>query len=592
MQRNKAVWTAKGAELAEQHEGDRESASLSASCPPPRPSPPFTPFAVLPLRPPPRPSPPFAPFVVQILLILLLSACGASQPVPVAQPVVAAPPAGGFGPGGTLIMTLGARDPNSLDPALVGDTTSSFVVRQIFSGLVRLDNELLVQPDLAESWTITEDGRTYTFTLRADARFADGRSLTAEDVAYALERAADPRLGQFLPARTYLTDIVGVREKLAGQADTISGVQVIDARTLAITIDAPKSYFLAKLAHPTSFVVDRTAVEQGGPNWTERPNGSGPFIIERWDHDQLLVLARNLNFYRQPARLDRVRFLMGAAASNPLVLYEQGEIDLVFVPGYALSRVQDANNPLSQQLTSVPQLSIFYMGMNVSLPPFDDPKVREAFTLLIDRARIAEISLSGAAQPARGILPPGMPGYNPQLPAVNASAERVRQLLAESRYGSAAGLPPIAAYGSWALTLRNVAQEELGIDIEVRDYEDFGAYLDALDRAEFQIYGTGWIADYPDPENFLDLLFRTGSGENHTTYGNPNVDALLDKAAVEPDAARRQALYQQAEQQILADAPLIPLYHNIDHLLVKPYVTGLTLTPMGILDLSTVELIP
>lgn len=576
MQRNKAIWTAKGAELAEQHEGDRESAPLPAS------------------HPSPRPSPPFAPFVVQILLILLLSACGSSRqaPAPVAPPVVAPAPAGGFGPGGMLIMALGARDPNNLDPALVGDTTSSFVVRQIFSGLVRLDSELAVQPDLAESWTITEDGRTYTFTLRADARFADGRSLTAEDVAYALERAADPRLGQFLPARTYLTDIVGVREKLDGQAETISGVQVIDARTIAITIDAPKGYFLAKLAHPTSFVVDRAAVERGGPDWVERPNGSGPFLIERWDRDQLLVLARNLNFYRQPARLDRVRFLMGAAASNPLVLYEQGEIDLVFVPGYALARVQDANNPLSQQLSSVPQLSIFYMGMNVSLPPFDDPKVREAFTLLIDRARLAEVSLSGAAQPARGILPPGMPGYNPQLPAVAASAERVRQLLAESRYGGAAGLPPIAAYGSWALTLRNVAQEELGIDIEVRDYEDFGAYLDALDRAEFQIYGTGWIADYPDPENFLDLLFRTGSGENHTTYGNPAVDALLDEAAVEPDVARRHALYQQAEQQILADAPLIPLYHDIDHLLVKPYVRGLTLTPMGILDLSTVELVP
>ncbi len=524
-----------------------------------------------------------------LLLSLLLAGCTALPQSPAATTAPAAtPPAGA---GGTLIMTLGARDPQTLDPALVGDTTSAFVVRQLFSGLVRLSSELEPVPDLAERWELSSDGRTYTFFLRPEARFADGTPISAEDVRASLERAADPALAPALPARAYLGDIVGVREKLSGQATTISGLQVRDQRTLAITIDAPKSYFLAKLAHPTSFVVDRRAVARGGQRWTEQPNGSGPFIIERWDHDRLLVLARNPAFYREPARLDRVRMLIGAAASNPQVLYEQGEIDLTSVPIYALARVRDDNNPLSRELLSVPQLSLFYIGMNVTLPPFDDPKVREAFTLLLDRQKIAELSLQGAARPAAGVLPPGMPGYDPALALVQPDIERARALLAESRYGGAAGLPPIVAYGGWADTLRDVAEQELGLTIEVRDYEDFGAFLAALETKKLPMFSSGWVADYPDPENFLDLLFRSGSSENHFAYSNPAVDALLDQAAVEPDEATRHELYREAERRILADAPLIPLYHDVEYMLVKPYVRGLELTPLGILDLSTVELV-
>lgn len=525
------------------------------------------------------------------LCLLLLTGCTLfGQPVAPIAPVAptAALPEGA---GGTLVMTLGARDPTTLDPALVGDVTSAFVARQIFSGLVRLNSSLEVEPDLAESWELGPDGRTYTFRLRPGIVFADGAPITAEDVAYSLERAADPALAPALPASTYLSDIVGVREKLAGGADTIEGVRVVDAQTLAITIDAPRGYFLAKLAHPTSFVVDRRAVEAGGDAWTERPNGSGPFYLEGWRHDEELTLARNPRPAREPARLDRVRLLMGAAASNPLVLYEQGSIDMAEVPPYALARVQDESDPLSRELVSVPQLSTFYLGLNVAAPPFDDPKVREAFTLLIDRARLAEVTLSGAATPAYGVLPPGMPGYDPAIAPVAADAERARALIGESRYGSPEALPPIVAYGGWAGTLREVAEEALGISIEVRDYEDYGAYLAALDAAEFQIYGSGWVADYPDPENFVDVLFRTGSGENHTAYGSPEVDALLDRAAVETDQDRRHELYREAERRILADAPVVPLYHGVEHVLIKPYVRGLEVTPMGILDLASVELV-
>lgn len=520
------------------------------------------------------------------MLVLLLAGCGL-----VGQSAPVAPALPGLS-GGNLMMTLGARDPPNLDPALVGDTASAFVTRQLFSGLVRLDANLEVQPDLAAGWTVSPDGRTYTFSLRPDARFADGRPITAEDVRYSLERATDPALAATLPARTYLRDIVGVSDKLAGRAAMLGGVQVRDEGALVIEIVGPRSYFLAKLANPVAYVVDRRTVEADPRGWTARPNGSGPFVIEEWRRNQRLVLKRNINYYGDLARLDRVTLLMGAAASNPLVLYEQGDIDFTSVPSYALARVRAGNNPLAAELVSVPQLSLAYIGMHVGTPPFDDPKVRQAFALLLDRAKIAEVTLRGGVQAARGIVPPGMPGYNPNLPPPPVDLERARQLLAESRYGGAAGIPPLVAYGGgWTSVLRDVAHDELGVTIEVRDYEDFGAYLTALDAGEFALFDIGWVADYPDPQNFLDLLFRSGSGENHTGYANPAVDALLDQAAGEPDEATRWQLYQQAEQAILADAPIIPIHHDVEHMLIKPYVRGLTVTPMGVLDLSTVELV-
>ncbi len=496
------------------------------------------------------------------------------------------------GPGGNLILTLGPQDPPSLDPALIGDVTSAFVARQIFSGLVRLDENLDVQPDLAESWQISDDKRTYTFSLRPDARFADDTPITSEDVRYSLERATDPDLARFLPAQTYLIDIVGVREKLAGSADAISGLRVVDDQTIELTIDRPKSYFLSKLAHPTSYVVDQRAVERGGVQWTRQPNGSGPFEIERWQNNQVIVLRRNVNFYRDLARLDRVTLLMGAAANNPLVLYEQGEIDVTGVPAYALDRFQDESNPFSEELVSVPQLSLNYIGMNVTMPPFDDAAVRQAFLHMLDRSLLADVSFYGSVAAARGILPPGIPGYNPNLPEPDADLEQARSLLSESRYGGAENLPPVAAYGSGSTgTLDEVAREQFGIDIEIRDYENYGDFLAELKENQFAMFSTGWVADYPDPENFLDVLFRSGSSENHTGYANPAVDNLLDQAAVETDEEQRWELYRQAEQIILADAPVIPVYHDIQYMLIKPYVRGLEVTPMGLLDLSTVELI-
>ncbi|GIV95417.1 MAG: peptide ABC transporter substrate-binding protein [Herpetosiphonaceae bacterium] len=524
-----------------------------------------------------------------LLMLVALTGCSGLQAAPTATiPAELLEHASSAGGGGELILALGAELP-TLDPAEVTDTTSALVTRQIFSGLVRLTNDLEVEPDLAERWDISPDGRVYTFYLRPEARFADGTPILAEDIRWSLERAMSP--GRYAAA-TYLNDIEGALEKMSGQADSVSGLRVIDDHTIEITLRAPNAVFLLKLTNSPAFVVDRRAVERGGSDWTDEPNGSGPFMLYERNADGLL-LRPNLYYYGRPAKLDQLTLLLGAAAASELVLYEQGKVDYAEVPYYALPRVADPSNPLSRELVTVPALSLSYIGMNVNIPPFDDPKVRQAFSLLIDRERLVKSDGLETAVAARGFVPPTMPGANPDLPPPpEPDVEEIKRLLAESRYGGAENLPPIVGYtngGSVAL-LGELLKETLGITMEVRTTETWGAYLQGLN--EYPMFDLSWIADYPDPENFLEALFGANSGSNHTGYNNPQVEEIFAMARAEQDEQRRYELYQQAEQMILQDAPAIPLYHSVQYALVKPYVKGLVVTPQGLIDLSTVELVP
>lgn len=464
--------------------------------------------------------------------------------------------------------------PNTLDPAMVQDTTSATYVLEIFSGLVTLDQELEVAPDVAERWQISADGRTYTFYLRQDAFFHDGRPVTAQDIKYSLERACSPELGSPV-AFSYLGDIVGVRERLAGVAPTIRGVRVLEDLILEIEIDAPKSYFLAKLTYPTSFVVDRHTVEQEGA--FSQPNGTGPFRLERIDRDGL-ELARNERFYREPPKLERVRFLFGGGI--PTTMYENGQLDIANVGLFDIERAQDPTNPLSGELVVVPALNIEYIGFNVTMPPFDDPLVREALSRAVDRDKLCQVVLKDMAVPARGILPPEMPGYDPSLQGLDYDPAKARALLAASSYGTK-GLPPLTLHVNGDITglprstraLLAMWEETLNIRVEV-EAVDWPTYLAEVNNSRYPMFLLGWMADYPDPHNFLDLLFHSESDENHSQYASDQVDRLLEQARVEQDLDERIALYRQAERLIVQDAVWIPLWHDRNYYLVKPEVKG------------------
>ena len=487
-------------------------------------------------------------------------------------------------------------DPPTLDPHLSGDTTSAGVVVEIFSGLVALNTDLQLVPDVADRWEISQDGKTYTFYIRDNARFHDGKPITASDFKWSLERAASPDTASPV-ADTYLSDIVGVDDVLEGRTTDIAGVRVIDDRTLQIEIDAPKAYFLAKMTYPTAYVLDRENVEAGGNSWTDSPNGSGPFTLAEYTVGEVIVLERNENFYLEPPHLDSV--IMNLAGGQSMAMYENDEIDITGVGLFELDRVLDPTEPLNKELViAPPSFTTFYIGFNASEPPFDDRKFRQALTHAVDKDLIANEVLSTLVTPAYGVLPPGFPGYNADLEGLQYDPDLARQLLSESDYADAETRPRIVVTvpgtgGSIGLDMEVVIEmwrQELEVEVEIQQVE-WATYLQDLNANKFQAFGgSGWQADYPDPQDFLDILFHTDSKQNHTSYSNPDLDAILEQARTEPDVERRVELYHQAEDLIVQDAPLLPLWYTGEqYVLIKGHIEDYRLTPMTIPKLRHVK---
>ncbi len=490
------------------------------------------------------------------------------------------------------VLNLYGTDPLTLDPAISGDATSHEYVVQLFSGLVRLDDNLEPAPDIAREWRVSDDGRTYTFYLRHDVRFHNGREVKAEDFKYSWQRACDPATGSSTAA-TYLGDIVGVREVITGESKGISGVRVIDDYTLEVTIDAPKSYFLSKLTYPTSFVVDRVDVESGS-KWWRSPNGSGPFKLKQWDENSQLVLERNELYYGKLAEVDFVVFHLWGGV--PMDMYETGEIDVTSISLSYIDRVTDKAGPFYRELVIVPELSFYYIGFNTAKPPFDDVNVRRAFSQAIDKDKLVSLVFRDMVRRADGILPAGMPGFNEDLSGLNYDVNKAKQLIRESKYGDVSRLPPITITTSgWGGQISGELEaiihqwrENLGVEVKVRQLEP-ERFVYHLREEKDEMFDMGWIADYPHPQDFLDILFHSGTDNNYGGYSNPEVDALLEKANVELDNELRLALYQQAEQKLVEGAACLPLWFGRNYILVKPYVKGYDLNPMGFAMLNSVS---
>ncbi|MBL7209229.1 MAG: peptide ABC transporter substrate-binding protein, partial [Dehalococcoidia bacterium] len=425
-------------------------------------------------------------------------------------------------------LTLVDAGPMTLDPTISQDVGSHSYIMQIFSGLVALDENMEPVGDIAEQWDISDDGKTYTFHLRQDVSFHDGKKVTARDFKYSWERACHPDT-ESPTAPTYLNDIVGVKEMLAGETEAIEGVRVLDDYTLQVTMDAPKAYFLAKLTYPVAFVVDEANVKSG-EEWWHKPNGSGPFKLKEWREDELVLLERNETYYRDKAKLSYVAFLLWGGV--PMQMYERGEIDATYVSLDNLERVMDESNPLHQELVVLPELSLVYIGLNTTKPPFNDPKVRQAFCRAVDIQRLISQLLKGSVIPADGILPPGMPGYGGEIQGLDYDLEQARTLIAEAGYADDADLPPLAFtvpgeggnVPTWLTSILWQWKQGLEVEIEVRQLES-EAYLYRLDEEMDEMFFFGWVADYPDPQNFLEVLFHSQTVNNKGKYSNPDVDS-------------------------------------------------------------------
>ena len=491
-------------------------------------------------------------------------------------------------------LRLGGTDPVTLDPHIATDAGSAEYIVEIYSGLVTISPDLEIQLDLAESVDISEDGSVYTFVLRDDIFFHTGRKVTAEDVFYSINRAASREL-QSTVALAYLGDIKGSREYFFGLADEIEGLELVDDRTIRFTLDAPKPFFLAKLTYPTAFVVDRQQIESNAQNWTRNPNGTGPYQLQEWRLSERIVLQAHPRYHLGEPPLKEILYTLSGGSA--LTRFENDELDVAFISVNDIERARDPGNVLNPLYSVWPQFTISYFAFNTAIAPFDDVNVRRALGLSIDRAKISEITFSNMLSPATGILAPGLPGYTEGDKTFPFDPDAAREALAASKYtveegrlvdpdgnpvtivitevggGAEARIDTQAFLEQW--------RNELGLAVEIRQ-TDFATFLAEQDAKQLQMFNAGWIMDYPDPEDILDLKFHSASELNDMGYDNPRVDQLLEAARIELDPDARLALYAEAEVLIVQDAAWLPLYFSQSHVVVNEAVQGWFEPPMVI----------
>lgn len=495
----------------------------------------------------------------------------------------------------TLRIAAPGDDPTSLDPALARDLGTSFLCRQLFRGLTRLAGGIDPVPELADRIEIDAAGLVYTFRLRADAVFHDGTPITADDVVFSLTRAVTPATVAgdvpLLAGPAYLSDVLGAADTIAGRADGLEGVRALDPRTVEIRLAAPRATFLTKLAGPPAAIVDERDAARGG-DWWRTPNGSGPFRIETWEPEERLVLAGHDGFVPVRPALARVEIRLGAAAASPFNLYQADEIDLTEVPPFAVDRAQDPAGELWDELTVTPQLAVEYLAFSPEAPPMDDPHLRRAVALAFPRDKIARVAYDGHKLPADGFLPPGTLGRDWPVADLPHDLAAARRELAASAYGAASAVPPIRVYGAapdGAAALRDVLAADLGLRVEVVAVE-WPEFNEGLRERAYPAYELFWGADFPDPESFLWALFGGDSPDNYLAYRNDAFDALLREAAETFDPAARAAVYARAHQALIDDGVVLPLFHDVDYTVAKPYIRGLEVTPLGLLGLESVWL--
>ena len=490
------------------------------------------------------------------------------------------------------VLRLPGTDPVTLDPHIAGDATSAEYIVEIYGGLVTLSPKLDIEMDLAEKVDISPDGKQYTFTLRPDAVFHSGRKVTATDIKYSIERASSKELLSPV-AIAYLGDIIGVREHFAGVAKDVKGVEVIDDRHVRITIDAAKPYFLAKLTYPTAFVVDKSQIEANPRNWSRKPNGTGPYKLMEWRLGERIVLEANAKYHLGAPKLKEVNYLLSGGSA--LTRFENNELDVAGISVNDIDRARDTKSDLNKVYKAWPQFSIAYIAFNTSVPPFDDVAVRRAMGMAIDRKRVAEVTFKNMLQPATGILMPQMPGYTPEDKTLQYNIEAAKAELAKSKY--AGKMPPIEITEVGAGAEAGIDTQaflelwkQIGLNISIRQTY-FATFLADQDAGRLQAFNAGWIMDYPDPEDILDVKFHSGSPLNDVDYKNAEVDRLLDAARVEANANRRLDLYRQVEKKIVDDAAWLPLYFSQSHVVVKDSVKNWSDPPMVVPRLRFVELV-
>ena len=474
--------------------------------------------------------------------------------------------------------------PKLLDPAFSTDIYSVTLMQQIFDGLVQFDRNLNVIPALATTWKVSSDGLKYTFRLRQDASFHNGRVVTANDFVYSFTRILDPE--EESSALSLFEKVKGAVIYRSGKSKEIIGLKALDAHTLQITLEEPFAPFLAVLAMKYSKAVPREEVERWGKNFGYHPVGTGPFRLESFEPDRI-VLSANQDYYEGPPYVDKVVYSVYPGAQNEKMAEEFLTGLLEEVPVYAEVREQ-LSGKSTYKLLRKPTLSLLFYGMNCQIEPLTNPMVRQAINYAINKKQIVGEVYKDQFVVAETLLPPGMPGYFPGNASLAHDAQKAKELLEKAGYSSARPLPALnilsASHSSLAQKEFALLQADLaavGITLNVVYQTDWPAFETQLRQRKFMLYRYAWFADIPDPDNFLGALCGSTSSDNFMGYENPQVDTLLSQALKEVDPLKRAALYREAEAIILRDAPMVPLLYLTFESAFQPYVRGLEISALG-----------
>jgi peptide/nickel transport system substrate-binding protein len=479
-----------------------------------------------------------------------------------------------------------ANNPATLDPAFVSDIYSRTVVTQISKGLVQFDTHLNPIPAIAEFWEASRDGRIWTFTLRQGVQFHHGREVTAQDFVYSFTRLLSPKaLG---PVTDFLRQVQGADEFMQGRAPGVQGLRAIDRYTMQIALKQPFAPSLTVLGLTNAAVVPQEEVERLGDRFAQAPVGAGPFKLVRWDAGKEIVLETNDHYYEGRPFLDRIVFKIGGTFEQTFAKFLAGELDEAIIPSGKTEEVR--TNPLYQryQLLRRPTLGLLYIGFNTQAKPFDDKRVRQAFNYAVDKeAIVREITRMGSL-PANGVLPPGMPGHDPDLQGYSYNPAKAKQLLAEAGYPGGEGFPVVQL---WTVSKAESTKAELaayqkylaalGVKMDIRFVDEWTRYTEMLGHGELQMFRYAWYADFPDPDSFFFPLLHSAGQPNNLFYRNPLVDRLLERAREEADYVERVKLYREAERIIMEDAPWITQHNHIFEYLYQPYVQGVEVSLLG-----------
>lgn len=482
-----------------------------------------------------------------------------------------------------LLRGLGA-EPDSLDPQKARSVEAQRVLRDICEGLTTLDKSGAVAPGIAEKWQVSPDGKTYTFTLRHDARWSNGQPVVGADFVAGLRRLVDPATGS--QYAEVVNAILNASDIVAGHKPPESlGVSAPGPYTVIVRLRDPAPYLPALLAHPSTCPVEPVTLANDGDAYARPGNlpSDGAFALSQWIHGSYIYLTRNRYYWDNSAtRLDGVKYVISSDENSELTLYRAGQLDITDV----IPRAQYGwiRSHLGNQLRIAPELGVYFYGFNLQRAPFKgDVKLRRALSMVIDRDKLVRLVLRTGERPAYGWVPPGVADYTPQSPAWRKlpMAQRIaeaRRLYAEAGYSAARPLRFVLRYNTGevhaelAIAIASMWRQALGARVTLRS-EGFTSLLQDINRGNVQMFRSSWIGDYNDAYGFAQY-FKSDFGINLTHYDNPAYDGLLDRAAAEADPAKRRALLEQAERLMLHDQPVIPIYFYASKHLVKPRVTG------------------